>query len=256
MTAQHGDVATGPGWELRCGRWQDVLADVTECDALITDPPYSPRVHAGQRTGSRPLGGGGRKTTITYDCITEADCDEFAAHWSSRVRHWLITFSDHTGARWWDAALSREGLYTFAPVIWLRENPTPRLAGDGPTSAADYLTVARPRHPVRGERAGSRPGYYIVSGNIGSETCHVGGKPLGAMRQIIRDYTRKGDLIVDPCAGGGTTLLAAVMEGRRAIGAEMDPATFDKAVARLRKGFTTPLPGMEAPRMEQTGLDL
>lgn len=76
------------------------------------------------------------------------------------------------------------------------------------------------------------------------------------MRAIIRDYTRPGDLVVDPCAGGGTTLLAAVMEGRRAIGAEMDPATFDKAVARLRKGFTTPLPGMEAPRMEQTGLDL
>jgi len=36
----------------------------------------------------------------------------------------------------------------------------------------------------------------------------------------------------------GTTLLAAVIEGRRAIGAERDPATFAKAVARLRRGFT------------------
>lgn len=32
----------------------------------------------------------------------------------------------------------------------------------------------------------------------------------------------------------GTTLLAAVIEGRRAIGAERDPATFAKDVARLR----------------------
>ena len=76
------------------------------------------------------------------------------------------------------------------------------------------------------------------------------------MRAIVRDYSEPGDLVVDPCAGGGTTLLAAVMEGRRAIGAEMDPATFDKAVARLRKGYTAPLFSDAPTRMEQTGLDL
>jgi 23S rRNA G2445 N2-methylase RlmL len=53
-------------WDLRLGRWQDVLADVTECDAVITDPPYGERTHSGQHVGSRPLGGGGRKTTINY----------------------------------------------------------------------------------------------------------------------------------------------------------------------------------------------
>ena len=29
--------------DLRLGRWQDVLADVTTCDAVICDPPYSAR---------------------------------------------------------------------------------------------------------------------------------------------------------------------------------------------------------------------
>ena len=49
--------------ELRLGDYREVLADV-EPDAVITDPPFSARVHAGQRTGTRPRGGGGRKTTL------------------------------------------------------------------------------------------------------------------------------------------------------------------------------------------------
>jgi len=58
------------------------------------------------------------------------------------------------------------------------------------------------------------------------------------MRAIVRDYSRPGELVCDPCAGGGTTLLAAVLEGREAIGTELDPKTFELAVARLRKGYT------------------
>jgi site-specific DNA-methyltransferase (adenine-specific) len=61
------------------------------------------------------------------------------------------------------------------------------------------------------------------------------------MEVIVRDYSRPGDLVIDPCAGGATTLLAAARNGRRAIGAEMDRDTFDKAVARLSQGYTAPL---------------
>jgi len=35
-------IATGPGWDLHLGRWQDELADL-ECDAIICDPPYGAR---------------------------------------------------------------------------------------------------------------------------------------------------------------------------------------------------------------------
>jgi site-specific DNA-methyltransferase (adenine-specific) len=76
------------------------------------------------------------------------------------------------------------------------------------------------------------------------------------MRAVIRDYSRTGDLVCDPCAGGATTLLAAAMEGRRAIGAEMDPETFRKAVKRLRKGWTAPMWRPDATPMRQQGLGL
>jgi len=244
MNAQHGDVATGPDWELRCGRWQEALAHVTECDALITDPPYSERTHAGALDATTLERG------VSYCHLTDDDARAIVTHWSDRVGGWIVVHTDDVLHPVFRSAYIERGRYAFPMLPVLQQQP--RITGDGPPSAGHLLAVARPRER-RFLSWGSLPGWYVTSrdGSIVR-----GGKPLDLMRAIVRDYTRPGDLVVDLYAGGGTTLLAAVMEGRRAIGAEMDPATFDKAVARLRKGFTAPLPGMEAPRMEQTGLDL
>lgn len=40
-------------FELRLGRYQDVLADVGEVDAVIVDAPYGGRTHNGQRHSRR-----------------------------------------------------------------------------------------------------------------------------------------------------------------------------------------------------------
>lgn len=235
--------------DLRLGRWQSVLADV-ECDALITDPPYSPRVHDGQRTGSQT-----RKSTLEYDSISQDYCHEFARHWAMCTRHWAIVFSDHTGSAWWESAWTDAGWYVFAPVIWHRTNPTPRIAGDGPTSAVDYITVARPRRRMDRARIGSRTGYYPTQNLPGS--CLVpGGKQLDGMRSVVVDYTLPNDLVADPHAGGGTTLLAALIEGRRAVGAECLPEHYEIARKRLAKGYTpaTLFSSADKPEPEQLKL--
>lgn len=225
-------VETGPGWELRLGDYRDVLADVT-CDALITDPPYSARTHEGQRTGSTLDDEG----SISYAHWSDHDARELAEWSRHRVRWWAAIFSDHVLQRAHEAAWQSLNWYVFAPVGWVRSNPTPRMTGDGPTGAVEWITVARPRHKMPSARMGSRPGSYDVSVSAAA-LVHPGGKSIDGMRAIVRDYTEPGDLVCDPCAGGGTTLLAAVIEGRRAIGAESDPDTFAKAVARLRRGYT------------------
>jgi len=84
-------------------------------------------------------------------------------------------------------------------------------------------------------RWGTLPGAYQGAPDRGG---HIGGKPLWLMNAIIRDYSRPGDLICDPCAGGGTTLIAAASQGRKAIGAEMDPVTHAKAMRRIEAGYT------------------
>ena len=70
------------------------------------------------------------------------------------------------------------------------------------------------------------------------ERCEVvGGKPLALMAAIVRDYSRPGDLIVDPFCGSGTTALAAAMEGRRCITSEEKPEHYAIAKRRLDRGY-------------------
>jgi site-specific DNA-methyltransferase (adenine-specific) len=53
------------------------------------------------------------------------------------------------------------------------------------------------------------------------------------MRAVIRDYSNEGDLVCDPCAGYGTTLIAAAQMQRRAIGSEIDADAYAEACARI-----------------------
>jgi len=237
-------------WDLRCGRWQDTLAGV-ECDALIVDAPYSARTHGGhdlgptvggQRSGAgdpryEPGGRASIRRAITYDGWTPGDVRDFVSSWVPRTRGWFVTITDHTLAPVWDAALSDAGRYVFAPLPWVARGSRVRLAGDGPSSWTCWIVVARPRSGEDRDgrpfnKWGTLPGAYIHTSDRGG---HIGGKPAALMRALIRDYTRPGDLVCDPCAGGGTTLLAAVQEGRRAVGSEMDSETHAKAVERLKR---------------------
>jgi site-specific DNA-methyltransferase (adenine-specific) len=93
------------------------------------------------------------------------------------------------------------------------------------------LIVARPR-TKEFARWGTLPGFYDVARERQLVT---GGKPLELMRQIVRDYSRQGDLVADPFAGGGTTLAAAHLEGRAVIGSECNPATYRLALERLKE---------------------
>lgn len=52
---------------------------------------------------------------------------------------------------------------------------------------------------------------------------HPTAKPVALYDYLVRTYTREGELILDPTAGSGTTILAALRAGRAAIAIEKDP---------------------------------
>jgi DNA modification methylase len=65
---------------------------------------------------------------------------------------------------------------------------------------------------------------------------HPTPKPVTLAQHFIRLHTRIGDLVLDNFAGGGSTLEAAKLCGRRAIGVEISEEFCAMAVERLRQG--------------------
>ena len=59
--------------------------------------------------------------------------------------------------------------------------------------------------------------------------------PLSIARRVISASCPPGGIAIDPFMGSGTTLLAAKLEGRRAIGIEKNREYCDIAVERLRQ---------------------
>lgn len=70
-------------------------------------------------------------------------------------------------------------------------------------------------------------------------------KPTAMVMDFILDCSNRGDLVVDPFVGSGTTLIAAHRTKRRGAGIELDPLYVDTALRRLAKasGLTTVLAG-------------
>lgn len=60
-------------------------------------------------------------------------------------------------------------------------------------------------------------------------------KPVAMVADAILDVTHRGDLILDPFGGSGSTLLAAEKTGRRAALIELDPKYVDVAIRRYEK---------------------
>ncbi|MHC4841586.1 MAG: DNA-methyltransferase [Planctomycetota bacterium] len=58
-------------------------------------------------------------------------------------------------------------------------------------------------------------------------------KPLALLERLIEVFTEKGDLILDPCCGSGTSLHAAKNKGRCAIGVDASKDAVEVARSRL-----------------------
>lgn len=217
------------GFVLRLGDYRVALADVGVVDVLITDHPYGARTHAKSRDGEREDGYSVEGIAPEYAHWTAIDVMDFAQAWSPRVRGWMVALCSHDLIPAWEAAYEAVGRYGFAPVPCVINGMSVRLGGDGPSSWTVYAMVGRPRS---GEfsRWGTLPGAYTGGREPGSEGGR--GKPSWLMRAIVRDYSRAGDLVCDPLAGYGATLIAALDEGRRSIGAELDHAAYDEAHRR------------------------
>ena len=62
---------------------------------------------------------------------------------------------------------------------------------------------------------------------------HPTQKPVNVLKKIIEIFTDPGDIVIDPCAGSGTTLRAAHDLGRSAYGFEVSKEFYNEASSKM-----------------------
>ena len=80
------------------------------------------------------------------------------------------------------------------------------------------------------------PGQNTFHGGRAADlAAHPTVKPVNLVAKAIRDVSRRGDIVLDPFGGSGTTILAAEKTARRGYLIELDPGYVDVAVGRWEK---------------------
>jgi len=78
-----------------------------------------------------------------------------------------------------------------------------------------------------------RPGAYGIRKIIPRAEQHPTEKPVELAAHFVRLHSQPGETVLDPLMGSGSTGVAAVSQGRRFIGIEIEPRWFDMACRRI-----------------------
>ena len=142
-------------------------------------------------------------------------------------------------------ALQDDGWWLRSEIIWHKPNAHPESVRDRPTKAHEtvfllsknqdyYYDVDAVRGP-NGRRL--RTTWDIpteprkrLNGRIDD---HPAVMPLTLARRCVAITSRPGDVVLDPYAGSGTTLVAARDLGRKWVGVELKPEFVDLIERRI-----------------------
>jgi DNA methylase len=182
-----------------------------------------------------------------FPSTTGLDLEEMAGHmqaWSAQVAEQVCP-----GAMiYWFTEWRQMGVLTetVQPVIgvprdmiaWVRSDARPGtlyrsryeqvavfVVGDGPPERAAQLG--------RGGR--HRTNVWTYPGGDRGKDRRTGRKPVALVIDILKDCSAPGDIVLDPFAGSGTTMIAAERTGRRARLIERDPRWCDVILRRWEK---------------------
>ncbi|MCD2492748.1 site-specific DNA-methyltransferase [Lacrimispora sp. NSJ-141] len=77
---------------------------------------------------------------------------------------------------------------------------------------------------------------------------HPAQKPVGVLKRLIEILTDPGDVVIDPCAGSGTTLRACMELGRNSYGFEISKEFYRRAKNEMLSGVKVSTDGVEGQR--------
>ena len=197
--------------------------------------------------------GSHREFAMASGEMTVAEFLAFNGAWIATVLPYLCnggilgTFIDWRGLPTVHSAVGNLGLVPLNLIVWAKTN-----AGMG--------SLYRPQHELLplftkgsrphvndielGKRGRWRSNVWTYPGasSLGSDARrglkdHPTVKPTAMLEDALLDITNRGDLVIDPFLGSGSTLIAAETTGRVCRGVELDPLYVD-VIARRYEAAT------------------
>lgn len=222
---------------LYCGDSTKILRSLKGTpDHIITDPPYARHCDVNQPGKMGKLRDGiERVRNLGFDELSEELIASIAPQ-LARVRRWCLVYSDVESTHLWRNALVAAGMRYVRTGAWVRLGTTPQFSGDRPGVGFEAVTICH----GSGNRqmhwnAGGKPALWsfpIAQRSDGGRP-HTTPKPLSLIAEQVEQFTQEGDMIWDPFAGSGTTLVAARQQRRHALGIELCPEFCQIAIDRL-----------------------
>jgi site-specific DNA-methyltransferase (adenine-specific) len=174
---------------------------------VLTDPPYGINLDTANHHRQR-----GALAMANDYALVHGDAEPFEPSHLLRFPRLLLFGGNHFAER------------LPASPSWLIWDKVANLRSDRPLGFNDnadaeliWTNLGGPVRILRHQWIGLMKGT-----ERGEARVHPTQKPVALIRWLIEMFSRPGDLILDPYAGSGTTLRAALDTGRRAIGIEIE----------------------------------
>lgn len=199
------------------------LIEPGSVDLVLTDPPYSPSWHDGARSVN--------SLDVSFIDFEPVRDGSWLSDVSPVVRRWVVATMD-----WRHIAdvekVPPAGLRFVRFGIWVKPNGAPQFTGDRPGPGWEGIAFLHREGGRMQWNGGGRSSVFNVPSIHGE---HPTQKPDRLYREFIRLFSNGGEMVLDPFMGSGTTLRAAKVMGRRAIGIELEERWCEQAARSLQQ---------------------
>lgn len=232
----------------------EIMQTLEAVDHVITDPPYEASLHASKNSlrGRVRADSGPDLKGLDFAPIDEIR-EDVVLKSDDLCRGWFIAFCTIEGVAKWADAINESDMKYKRACVWVKPDSTPQLNGQGPAQGVECFVTAWCGSGYAKWNAGGKRGVYRH--NVNQPDRHGGHpteKPWRLFAELMADFTNKGQIILDPFMGSGTTGVACAKLGRKFIGIELDERYFQIACERIQKAYDQPDLFVAPPAPKQT----